>query len=126
MKTDVSFNHLFLLLAGMMAFGFVSCKDDELEQAPDFNEPEVNITIPTEDEVKTTVGKTYAVLGNHFDEVTPYVMKRMTGQRYDYTPADTELADDVEIVFLDYDALMEISEEMVYEIKEVFDRGGAG
>ena len=45
--------------------------------------------------------------------------------RYDHTPADTELADDVEIVFLDYDALMEISEEMVYEIKEVFDRGGA-
>lgn len=125
MKTDVSFNHLFLLLAGMMAFGFVSCKDDELEQAPDFNEPEVNITIPTEDEVKTTVGKTYAVLGEHFDELTPYVMKRMTGMRYDHTPADTELADDVEIVFLDYDALMEISEEMVYEIKEVFDRGGA-
>ena len=125
MKTDVSFNHLFLLLAGMMAFGFVSCKDDELEQAPDFNEPEVNITIPTEDEVKTIVGKTYAVLGEHFDEVTPYVMKRMTGMRYDHTPADTELADDVEIVFLDYDALMEISEEMVYEIKEVFDRGGA-
>ena len=125
MKTDVSFNHLFLLLAGMMAFGFVSCKDDELEQAPDFNEPEVNITIPTEDEVKTTVGKTYAVLGEHFDELTPYVMKRMTGQRYDYSPADTELADDIEIVFLDYDALMEISEEMVYEIKEVFDRGGA-
>ena len=125
MKTDVSFNHLFLLLAGMMAFGFISCKDDELEQAPDFNEPEVNITIPTEDEVKTTVGKTYAVLGEHFDELTPYVMKRMTGMRYDHTPADTELADDVEIVFLDYDALMEISEEMVYEIKEVFDRGGA-
>ena len=125
MKTDVSFNHLFLLLAGMMAFGFVSCKDDELEQAPDFNEPEVNITIPTEDEVKTTVGKTYAVLGEHFDELTPYVMKRMTGMRYDHTPADTELADDVEIVFLDYDALMEISEEMVYEIKEVFARGGA-
>lgn len=125
MKTDVSFNHLFLLLAGMMAFGFVSCKDDELEQAPDFNEPEVNITIPTEDEVKTTVGKTYAVLGEHFDELTPYVMKRMTGMRYDHTSADTELADDVEIVFLDYDALMEISEEMVYEIKEVFDRGGA-
>ena len=125
MKTDVSFNHLFLLLVGMMPFGFVSCKDEELEQAPDFNEPEVNITIPTEDEVKTTVGKTYAVLGEHFDELTPYVMKRMTGMRYDHTPADTELADDVEIVFLDYDALMEISEEMVYEIKEVFDRGGA-
>lgn len=64
-------------------------------------------------------------MGEHFDELTPYVMKRMTGMRYDHTPADTELADDVEIVFLDYDALMEISEEMVYEIKEVFDRGGA-
>lgn len=125
MKTNLSIKALSLLLAGMMAFGFVSCKDDELEQAPDFNEPEVNITIPTEDEVKTTVGKTYAVLGEHFDELTPYVMKRMTGMRYDHTPADTELADDVEIVFLDYDALMEISEEMVYEIKEVFDRGGA-
>ena len=125
MRTNLSIKALSLLLAGMMAFGFVSCKDDELEQAPDFNEPEVNITIPTEDEVKTTVGKTYAVLGEHFDEVTPYVMKRMTGQRYSYSPAATELADDVEIVFLDYDALMEISEEMVYEIKEVFDRGGA-
>jgi hypothetical protein len=125
MRTNLSIKALSLLLAGMMAFGFVSCKDDELEQAPDFNEPEVNITIPTEDEVKTTVGKTYAVLGEHFDELTPYVMKRMTGMRYDHTPADTELADDVEIVFLDYDALMEISEEMVYEIKEVFDRGGA-
>mgnify|MGYP000105097223 FL=1 len=125
MRTNLSIKALSLLLAGMMAFGFVSCKDDELEQAPDFNEPEVNITIPTEDEVKTTVGKTYAVLGEHFDELTPYVMKRMTGMRYDHTPADTELADDVEIDFLDYDALMEISEEMVYEIKEVFDRGGA-
>lgn len=113
MRTNLSIKALSLLLAGMMAFGFVSCKDDELEQAPDFNEPEVNITIPTEDEVKTTVGKTYAVLGEHFDELTPYVMKRMTGMRYDHTPADTELADDVEIVFLDYDALMEISEEMV-------------
>lgn len=125
METNLSIKALSLLLAGMMAFGFVSCKDDEFEQAPDFNEPEVNITIPTEDEVKTTVGKTYAVLGEHFDEVTSYVLKRMTGMRYDHTPADTELADDVEIVFLDYDALMGISEEMVYEIKEVFDRGGA-
>lgn len=106
-----------------MVFVLASCKDDE--SAPDFDEPEVNITIPTEDEVQTTVGKTYAVLGNHFDEVTPYVLKRMTGQRYDYTPADTELADDVEVVFLDYDALLEISEEMVYELKDVFDRGGA-
>ena len=105
-----------------MVFVLASCKDDEL--APDFDEPEVNIAIPTEDNVQTTVGKTYAVLGEHFDEVTPYVLKRMTGQRYDHSPAETELADDVEIVFLDYDALMEISEEMVYEIKEVFDRGG--
>lgn len=123
MKTNLSIKALSLLLAGTMAFGLASCKDDEL--APDFDEPEVNITIPTEDEVKTTVGKTYAVLGEHFDEVTSYVLKRMTGMRYDHTPADTELADDVEIVFLDYDALMGISEEMVYEIKEVFDRGGA-
>lgn len=46
MKTNLSIKALSLLLAGMMAFGFVSCKDDELEQAPDFNEPEVNITIP--------------------------------------------------------------------------------
>ena len=61
METNLSIKALSLLLAGMMAFGFVSCKDDEFEQAPDFNEPEVNITIPTEDEVKTTVGKTYAV-----------------------------------------------------------------
>ena len=123
MKTNLSIKALSLLLAGTMAFGLASCKDDEL--APDFDEPEVYITIPTEDEVKTTVGKTYAVLGEHFDEVTSYVLKRMTGMRYDHTPADTELADDVEIVFLDYDALMGISEEMVYEIKEVFDRGGA-
>ncbi len=123
MKTNLSIKALSLLLAGTMAFGLASCKDDEL--APDFDEPEVNITIPTEDEVKTTVGKTYAVLGEHFDEVTSYVLKRMTGMRYDHTPADTELADDVEIVFLDYDALVGISEEMVYEIKEVFDRGGA-
>ena len=123
MKTNLSIKALSLLLAGTMAFGLASCKDDEL--APDFDEPEANITIPTEDEVKTTVGKTYAVLGEHFDEVTSYVLKRMTGMRYDHTPADTELADDVEIVFLDYDALMGISEEMVYEIKEVFDRGGA-
>lgn len=123
MRTNLSIKALSLLLAGMMAFGFASCKDDEL--VPDIDEPDVNIAIPTEDEVKTTVGKTYAVLGEHFDEVTPYVMKRMTGQRYNYSPADTEMADDVEIVFLDYDALMEISEKMVYEIKEVFDRGGA-
>lgn len=38
-----------------MVFVLASCKDDEL--APDFDEPEVNITIPTEDEVKTIVGK---------------------------------------------------------------------
>lgn len=123
MTTNLLVKYLSLLIGGMMVLVLASCKDDEL--APDFDEPEVNITIPTEDEVKTTVGKTYAVLGEHFDEVTPYVMKRMTGQRYSYSPAATELADNVEIVFLDYDALMEISEEMVYEIKEVFDRGGA-
>ena len=123
MTTNLLAKHLSLLIGGMMVFVLASCKDDEL--APDFDEPEVNIAIPTEDEVKTTVGKTYAVLGEHFDEVTPYVLKRMTGQRYDHSPVDTEMADDVEIVFLDYDALMEISEKMVYEIKEVFDRGGA-
>ena len=123
MTTNLLAKYLSLLIGGTMVFVLASCKDDEL--APDFDEPEVNITIPTEDEVKTTVGKNYAVLGEHFDEVAPYVLKRMTGQRYDHSPADTEMADDVEIVFLDYDALMEISEEMVYEIKEVFDRGGA-
>lgn len=123
MTTNLLAKYLSLLIGGTMVFVLASCKDDEL--APDFDEPEVNIAIPTEDNVQTTVGKTYAVLGEHFDEVTPYVLKRMTGQRYDHSPAETELADDVEIVFLGYDALMEISEEMVYEIKEVFDRGGA-
>ena len=125
MKTNLSLKVLSLLLAGMMTFGLASCEDDEIEVMPDFNEPEVNTPIPTEDEVKTTVGKSYAVLGEHFDEVTPYVLKRMTGQRYDYAPSDTHLPDDVEVVFLDYDALLDISEEMAYEIKEVFDRGGA-
>ena len=91
MRTNLSIKALSLLLAGMMAFGFASCKDDEF--IPDIDEPGVNIPISTEDEVKTTVGKTYAVLGDQFDEVTPYVMKRMTGQRYNYTPADTEIAD---------------------------------
>lgn len=105
MTTNLLVKYLSLLIGGMMVLVLASCKDDEL--SPDFDEPEVNITIPTEDEVKTTVGKTYAVLGEHFDEVTPYVMKRMTGQRYSYSPAATELADNVEIVFLDYDALME-------------------
>ncbi|GAB6868564.1 hypothetical protein [Bacteroides rodentium] len=121
MKTSIK--ALSLLLAGMMAFGLASCKDDEID--PGIDSPEANVPIPTEDEVKTTVSKSYAVLGEHFDEVTPYVLKRMTGQRYNYSPADSYIADDVEVVFLDYDALLEISEEMVYEIKEVFDRGGA-
>lgn len=47
---------LSFLFVGMMAFGLASCKDDKL--IPDIDEPEVNIPIPTEDEVKTTVGKT--------------------------------------------------------------------
>ena len=71
------------LFVGMMAFGLASCKDDKL--IPDIDEPEVNIPIPTEDEVKTTVGKNYTVLGEQFDGVPPYVMKRMTGMRYDHT-----------------------------------------
>ena len=62
MRTNLSIKALSLLLAGMMAFGLASCKDDEL--TPDIDEPDVNIPIPTEDEVKTTVGKTYAVLGD--------------------------------------------------------------
>ena len=67
MTTNLLAKYLSLLIGGTMVFVLASCKDDEL--APDFDEPEVNITIPTEDEVKTTVGKNYAVLGEHFDEV---------------------------------------------------------
>lgn len=122
MKTNLSLKVLSLLLAGMMTFGLASCKDDEMETD---NETEVNIPLPTEDEVKTTVNKNYAVIGAGFDEVTPYIMKRMTGQRYDYAPSDTNLADDVEVVFIGQTELMDISEEMYYQIKEVFDRGGA-
>ena len=122
MRTNLSIKALSLLLAGMMTFGLASCKDDEL--IPDIDEPDVNIPIPTEDEVKTTVGKTYAVLGDQFDEVTPYVMKRMTGQRYNYTPADTEIADDVEVVFMDTKALTGMHKEMAYELKELYDRNG--
>ena len=122
MKTNLSIKALSLLLAGMMAFVLASCKDDEL--TPDIDEPGANIPIPTEDEVKTTVGKTYAVLGNQFDEVTPYVLKRMTGQRYNYTPADTEIADDVEVVFMDTKALTGMHKEMAYELKELYDRNG--
>lgn len=122
MRTNLSIKALSLLLAGMMTFGLASCKDDEI--ASDFDEPDVNIPIPTEDEVKTTVGKTYAVFGEQFDEVTPYVLKRMTGQRYNYTPADTEIADDVEVVFMDTKALTGMNEEMAYELKELYDRDG--
>lgn len=69
MTTNLLVKYLSLLIGGMMVLVLASCKDDEL--SPDFDEPEVNITIPTEDEVKTTVGKTYAVLGEHFDRSDP-------------------------------------------------------
>ncbi|WP_025835660.1 hypothetical protein [Bacteroides rodentium] len=123
MRTNLSIKVLSLLLAGVMAFGLASCKDDELE--PEIDGPEVNIPLPTEDEVKTIVNKSYAVIGAGFDEVTPYILKRMTGKRYDYAPSDTYLADDVEVVFIGQTELMDISEEMYYQIKKVFDRGGA-
>ena len=122
MKTNLSLKVLSLLLAGMMTFGLASCEDDEMETD---NETEVNTTLPTEDEVKTTVGKSYAVIGSNFDEVTPYVLKRMTGQRYDYSLSDTYLPDDVEVVFLDTESLVKVNELMAYEIKDVFDRGGS-
>ena len=122
MKTNLSILLLSLLLAGMMTFGLASCEDDEMEPMPDSEE---SILPPTEDEVKTTVGKSYAVLGGNFDEVTPYVLKRMTGQRYDYAPSDTYIADDVEVVFLDNESLMKLHETMAYEIQEVFNRGGS-
>lgn len=48
MRTNLSIKALSLLLAGMMAFGLASCKDDEL--TPDIDEPDVNIPIPTEDD----------------------------------------------------------------------------
>lgn len=123
MKTNLYLKLLLFLFAGMMVFGFASCKDDEL--APDIDEQGISIPLPTEDEVKTTVNKSYAVIGTDFDEVTPYVMKRMTGQRYDYTPADTYIADDVEVVFMDTKALTGMHKEMAYELKEVYDRDGA-
>ena len=53
MRTNLSIKVLSLLLAGVMAFGLASCKDDELE--PEIDGPEVNIPLPTEDGVKTTV-----------------------------------------------------------------------
>ena len=121
MRTNLSIKVLSLLLAGVMAFGLASCKDDELEPDPG---PDINITPPTEDAVKTTVDKSYAVIGTDFDEVTPYVLKRMTGKRYDYAPGDAYIADDVEVVFISTDALVKLSEEMGYKIKELFDRGG--
>lgn len=83
MKKNLYLKLLSFLFVGMMAFGLASCKDDKL--IPDIDEPEVNIPIPTEDEVKTTVGKNYTVLGEQFDGVPPYVMKRMTGMRYHHT-----------------------------------------
>ena len=122
MKTKLSIKVLSLLLAGVMTFGLASCQDDEMEFEP---EPDVSIMPPTEDEVKTTVGKSYAVIGSNFDEVTPYVLKRMTGKRYDYAMSDTYITDDVEVVFIDTDALLDLSEEMAYELKDVFDRGGS-
>ena len=122
LKTKLSIKVLSLLLAGVMTFGLASCQDDEMEFEP---EPDVSIMPPTEDEVKTTVGKSYAVIGSNFDEVTPYVLKRMTGKRYDYAMSDTYIADDVEVVFIDTDALLDLSEEMAYELKDVFDRGGS-
>lgn len=121
MRTNLSIKVLSLLLAGVMAFGLASCKDDELEPDPS---PDVNITPPTEDVVKTTIDKSYAVIGTDFDEVTPYVMKRMTGQRYDYTRNDSYIADDVRVVFLDTKSLTGISEGMAYQVKKVFDCGG--
>ena len=48
MTTNLLVKYLSLLIGGMMVLVLASCKDDEL--SPDFDEPEVNITIPTESE----------------------------------------------------------------------------
>ncbi|WP_455609890.1 hypothetical protein [Bacteroides rodentium] len=122
MKTSLSIKVFSLLLAGMMAFGLAACEDDEIPSTADYEEI---VAPPTEDIIKNTVEKPYAVLGEDFDELTTYVLNRMTGKRYNYAPGDSYIADDVEVVFLDYNALTDLSEHMVYEIKEVFDRGGA-
>ncbi len=122
MKTSLSIKVFSLLLAGMMAFGLAACEDDEIPSTADYEEI---VAPPTEDIIKNTVEKPYAVLGEDFDELTTHVLNRMTGKRYNYAPGDSYIADDVEVVFLDYNALTDLSEHMVYEIKEVFDRGGA-
>lgn len=119
--------YLYLIVAVFMATVLAACHDDEPEiQTPDDAEDEVTrIEFPTEDVITATYAGNYAVIGpDNYDEATRYVIKRLSGTRYSYSPADDFIADDVRLVFLNNEALLSLEKPMVTQLKKVVENGG--
>ena len=119
-------NRFQLIIASLfVGMSFTSCHDDD---------PEINyagdvdvapIEFPTEDVISNTYSGNYAIVGTgDYDEATRYVLNRLTGTRYSYSPTGDYVADDVRLVFLNNESLLNLERPMVEQMKKVVDNGG--
>ncbi len=128
MKT-IAFFAIRLLMAVLLLETvslLTSCRhhEEEIQEIEDPDTEPLNTTVwPTDDEVKTTVGKPIAVIGDHFDEVTALLLKRSTGKRYNLSAGATSVPADVQVVYIDTESLEKMDRTLVMAIKEVFQNG---
>lgn len=100
------------------------CHNDE-PGIQDDDDDASKIEFPTEDIITGTYPGNYAIIGSSdYDEVTQYVLKRLTGASSSYSPTGDFIADDVRLVFLNNDALLSLEKPMVMQLKKVVENGG--
>lgn len=119
-------NRFQLIIASLfVAMAFTSCHDDDPEINYAGDTDVAPIEFPTEDVISNTYSGNYAIVGTgDYDEATRYVLNRLIGTRYSYSPTGDYVADDVRLVFLNNESLLNLERPMVEQMKKVVGNGG--